>query len=70
MDHVKHAFKTLLDFFQAYSAEKFKPNKGLNSPMPGKGTNDPSCATSSSEISESLYLCSDGKSSDNCPISY
>ena len=35
--------------------------------MPERSTNDPSYATSSSEISELLYLRSDEKSSDNCP---
>ena len=69
MDHVKPAFKTLFDFFQVSSAEKCKPNKGLNSPMPEQSTNDQSYATLSSEISESLYLRSDEKSSDNCPVS-
>ena len=52
MDHMKQAFKTLLDFFQASSAEKCEPNKGLNSPKPGQSKNDPSYATSSSEISK------------------
>ena len=67
MDHVKHGFKTLLDIFQVSLAENCKPNKGLNSSMPRPSTNDPSYATSSSEIGESHYLHSDEKSSDNYP---
>ena len=69
MDHVKNAFKTLLDFFQASSAEKCKPNKGLNTPTQEQSTNDLSYATYSSENSKSLYLRSDKKSLDNCPVS-
>ena len=30
MDHVKQGFKSLLDLFQASSAEKCKPDKSLN----------------------------------------
>ena len=69
MDHVKQAFKTLLDFFQASSAEKCMLNKGLDSPTPMQSTDDPSYATSSYEIGESHYLRSDEQSSDNCPVS-
>ena len=47
---MKQAFKTLLDCFQASSAEKCKPSKGLKSSTPGQSTNDQSYATSSSEI--------------------
>ena len=52
IDHMKQAFKTLLDFFQGSSAEKCEPSKGLNSPKPGQSKNDPSYATLSSEISK------------------
>ena len=69
MDHVKQGFKTSLDFIQASSAEKCKPNRCLNSPTPGTSTNDLSYATLSSEIGELHYRCSDEKSSDNCPVS-
>ena len=69
MDHVKQGFKTLLDFFQASSAEKCMANKGLDSPTPVQSTNDLSYATSSYEIGKSHYLRSDEKSSDNYPIS-
>ena len=46
-----------------------KSNKGLNPPLLGPSTNDPSYATSSSEIGESHHLCCEEKSSDNCPTS-
>ena len=70
MDQVKEGCKTtILDLFQASSAKKCRPNKGLDSPTPGPNTNAPNYATSSSEIGESHYLCNDKKSSDNCPIS-
>ena len=70
MDEFKKGSKTLLDFFfKAYSVKKCKSNKGLDSPTIGPSTNNPSCATSSSEISESYYLCSDEKFSDSCPAS-
>ena len=36
MDQVKQGSKTLLDLFQASSAEKCRPNKGLDSPTPGQ----------------------------------
>ena len=66
MDQVKQDsyLKTLLDLFQASSAKKYRPNKGLDSSMPG-----PSYAASYSEIGKSHYLCTDKKSMDNCPIS-
>ena len=35
MDQVKQGSKTLLDLFQASSAEKCRPNKGLDPPTPG-----------------------------------
>ena len=70
MDQVKEGSKIIiLDLFQASSAKKCKPNKGLDSPMPGPSINDPNYATLSSEIGESHYLCSDEKSLDNCPVS-
>ena len=43
---------SILDFFQASSDKRCKPNKGLDSPAPRPSTNDPSYATLSSEISE------------------
>ena len=49
MDQVKQGSKTILDLFQAYSAKKCRPNKGLDSLTPWSSTNDPSHATSSSE---------------------
>ena len=63
MDQVKQGSKTLLDLFQASLAKKCWPNKGLYTRMPGPSTNDPSYATSSSEIDASHYLCIDEKSS-------
>ena len=69
MDQVKRDSKTIiLDLFQASSAKKCRPNKGLDSPTPRPSTNDPNYATSSSKIGESHYLCSDEKLSDNCPV--
>ena len=59
MDQVKKGSKTLLDFFQASLAKKYKSNKGLDSPTSGPSTNDPSYATSSSKIDESHYFHSD-----------
>ena len=55
MDQVKKGSKTLLDFFQASWAKKCKSNKGLDFSMLAQSTNDPSYATSSSEIGESHY---------------
>ena len=70
MNQVKEGSKTIiLDLFQASSAKKCRPNKGLDSPTPGPRTNDPNYATLPSEICELHYLCSDEKSSDNCPVS-
>ena len=64
MDQVKEGSKTIiLDLFQASSTKTCRPKKGLDSPTPGSSTNDPNYATSSSEIGESHYLCSDEKSS-------
>ena len=60
MNQVKQGSKTIiLDLFQALSAKKCRPNKGLDSPMPRPSTNDPNYATSSSEIGELHYLCGD-----------
>ena len=62
MDRVKEGSKTIiLGLFQASSAKKCRPNKGLDSPTPGPSTNDPNYAISSSEIGKSHYLCSDEK---------
>ena len=36
MDQVKKGSRTLLDLFQAFSAKKCRPNKGLDSPTPGQ----------------------------------
>ena len=36
MDQVKQGCKTLLDLFQASSAENCRPNKGLDSPTPSQ----------------------------------
>ena len=70
MDQVKEGSKTIiLDLFQASLAKKCRPNKGLDFPTPGPSTNDQNYATSSSEIGKSHYLCSDEKSSDDCPVS-
>ena len=70
MDQVKESSKTIiLGPFQASSTKKCRPNNGLDSSTPGPSTNDPNYATSSSEIGESHYLCSDEKSLDNCPVS-
>ena len=59
MDQVKKCSKTLFDFFQASSAEEYKSNKGLDFSTPAPRTNDPSYATSSSEIGELHYLHND-----------
>ena len=59
----------LFNFFQLHSGTKCESNTGLDSPTIGPSPNDPSYASSSSEIGESLYLCSEEKSSDNCPAS-
>ena len=57
MDQVKTGSKTLFDFFfQASSTEKYKSNKGLDFSTPAPSTNDPSYATSSSEIGELHYF--------------
>ena len=70
MDQVKEGSKTIIFYlFQASSAKKCGPNKELDPPTPGPSLNDPNYATSSSEIGESHYLCSDEKLSDNCPVS-
>ena len=63
MDQVKKGSRTLLDLFQASLAKKCWPNKGLDSPTPGSSTNDPSYATSSSEMDASHFLRIDEKSS-------
>ena len=70
MDQVKEGSKNIiLDLFQASSAKKCRPYKGLDSPTPGPSTNDPNYATLSFEIGESHNLCSDEKSSENWPVS-
>ena len=69
MDQVKKGAKTLLDLFQASPAKTCRPNKGLDSSMPRPSINDPNYVTTSSEIGESHYICSDEKSLDNCPVS-
>ena len=70
MDQVKEGWKTIIfGLFQASSAKKCRPNKELDSPTPVPSTNDLNYATSSSEIGELHYLCSDEKLSDSCPVS-
>ena len=70
MNQVKQGSRTImLDLFQASSAKKCRPNKGLDSPMPWPSTNDSNYATSSSEIGESHYLCSDEIVGQWCPVS-
>ena len=50
-----HKFYYYTFFFQASSAKRCKPNKGLDSPAHGPSTNDPSYATSSSEIGDENF---------------
>ena len=63
MDQVKQGSKTLLNLFQKSLAKNVWPNKGLDSPTLGPSTNDPSYATSSSEMDASHYLRIEEKSS-------
>ena len=68
MDQFKQGSKTILDLSQVSLAEKCRPNKGLESPLPGPSINHLSYATLSSKIGESHYLRSDENSLDNCPV--
>ena len=63
MDQVKKGSKTLLDFFQASLAKKYKSDKGLDYFTPAPSTDDLKYATSSSKVGERYYFRSDEKSS-------
>ena len=69
MDQVKKGSKTLLDFFQASLAKKYKSDKGLDYFTPAPSTDDLKYATSYSKVGERIISAVTKNRRDNCPAS-